>query len=47
MNKLIRRFNTLFWNGKNQSGEAVANGLYFYALKVGDFQAVRKMILVK
>ena len=37
----------VFWNGKNQSGEAVANGLYFYTLKAGEFQAVRKMILVK
>ncbi|MBM3238075.1 T9SS type A sorting domain-containing protein [Candidatus Poribacteria bacterium] len=37
----------VFWNGKNQSGEAVANGLYFYTLKAGEFQATRKMILVK
>ena len=37
----------VFWNGKNQSGEAVANGLYFYAFKAGEFQATRKMILVK
>jgi hypothetical protein len=37
----------VFWNGKNQNGEAVANGLYFYTLKAGEFQATRKMILVK
>ena len=37
----------VFWNGKNQNGDAVANGLYFYTLKAGEFQAVRKMILVK
>ncbi len=36
-----------FWNGKNRSGEAVANGLYFYTFKAGDFTASRKMILVK
>ncbi|MBM3234809.1 hypothetical protein FJZ31_00780 [Candidatus Poribacteria bacterium] len=37
----------VFWNGTNQNGEAVANGLYFYTLKAGEFQATRKMILVK
>ncbi|MBC8457062.1 MAG: T9SS type A sorting domain-containing protein, partial [Deltaproteobacteria bacterium] len=37
----------VFWNGKNQNGEAVANGLYFYTLKAGKFQATRNMILVK
>jgi hypothetical protein len=37
----------VLWNGKNQNGEAVANGLYFYTLKAGNFQATRKMILVK
>ena len=43
----LSREKTVFWNGKNQNGEAVANGLYFYTLKAGGFQATRKMILVK
>ena len=43
----LSRDKSVFWNGKNQNGEAVANGLYFYTLKAGEFQATRKMILVK
>ncbi|MBC8231511.1 T9SS type A sorting domain-containing protein [bacterium] len=43
----LSREKSVFWNGKNQSGETVANGLYFYTLKAGEFQAARKMILVK
>ena len=43
----LSREKAVFWNGKNQNGEAVANGLYFYTFKAGDFQATRKMILVK
>jgi len=35
------------WNGKNNAGESAANGLYFYMLNAGDFQAVRKMMIVK
>jgi hypothetical protein len=35
------------WNGRNQSGEVIAGGLYFYTLKTQDFQATRKMLIVK
>ena len=37
----------VFWNGQNDAGEKTASGLYFYRLKAGDFQATRKMIVVK
>jgi len=36
-----------YWDGKNDQGEKVASGLYFYQLKSGDFSAVRKMLIVK
>ena len=36
-----------YWDGKGQSGNSVANGLYFYTLKAGDFQATRRMVIVK
>ena len=35
------------WDGRNQIGEKVATGLYFYTLTTGDFNATRKMIIQK
>ena len=36
-----------YWDGKNRQGEPVASGIYFYTLKVGDFTATRKMLIMK
>ena len=35
------------WDGRNEVGEKVANGVYFYTLTAGDFTATRKMLIVK
>ena len=35
------------WNGRDQSGEEVSSGIYFYRLEVGDFTATRKLILLR
>lgn len=35
------------WNGTNESGQAVASGLYFYKLETDDFSGLKKMILIK
>ena len=35
------------WDGKNQWGEPVASGVYFYTLKAGDFTATRKLLIRK
>ena len=35
------------WDGKNELGEPVASGVYFYTLKVGKFTATRKMLIRK
>jgi len=36
-----------YWNAKDQTGKSVSSGLYFYTLKAGDFQATRRMVIVK
>ena len=36
-----------YWDGKNQIGEHVASGLYFYTLTAGEFTATRKMLIAK
>jgi flagellar hook assembly protein FlgD len=35
------------WDGKNDSGEAIASGVYFYALNVGTQKMTRKLVLLK
>ena len=35
------------WDGRNNVGEKVASGLYFYTFTAGDFTATRKMIIRK
>lgn len=36
-----------YWDGRNQTGEPVASGVYFYTLTTGDFVATRKMLIRK
>ena len=36
-----------YWDGKNELGESVASGVYFYTLSAGEFTATRKMLIRK
>ncbi len=36
-----------YWDGKDQLGEAVSSGVYFYTLKADTFQATRRMVILK
>ena len=41
------RSRAAYWDGRNQFGEPVASGLYFYTLTAGDFTATRRMLILK
>jgi flagellar hook assembly protein FlgD len=41
------RSRALYWDGRNQHGESVASGLYFYTLTAGEFTGTRKMLIRK
>ena len=41
------RTRAAYWDGKNDAGEFVASGVYFYTLTAGDFTATRKMLIQK
>ncbi len=41
------RNSAAYWDGKNEYGEAVANGVYFYTLTAGNFTATRRMVIRK
>ena len=41
------RIDAAYWDGRNERGEAVANGVYFYQFQAGDYTAIRRMIVLK
>ena len=41
------RAKAAYWDGRNDSGESVASGVYFYQLHAGDYIAVRRMVILK
>ncbi|MYF55729.1 T9SS type A sorting domain-containing protein [Candidatus Poribacteria bacterium] len=36
-----------YWDGKNEIGEQVTSGIYFYTFTAGHFNATRKMLILK
>jgi len=36
-----------YWDGRDNSGQPVASGAYFYTLRTGEFRSTRKMVIVK
>ena len=41
------RTKAAYWDGRNNLGEVVGSGIYFYQLSAGDFSATRKMVILK
>ncbi len=36
-----------YWDGRNESGEKVASGIYIYQFRAGDYVASRRMVIIK
>ena len=43
----LTRKRAAYWDGRNDSGERVASGVYFYTLTAEKFTATKKFILLK
>jgi hypothetical protein len=45
--KYTSRDKACYWDGKNEEGEYVASGIYFYTILAGNFVATRKTVMTK
>ena len=43
----MTRGSAAYWDGRNDLGERVASGTYFYTLQTRDFTATRRMVILK
>ncbi len=43
----MTRSTAAYWDGRNNMGELIASGVYFYSLQAADFSATRKMLILK
>ncbi|MFP6718687.1 MAG: T9SS type A sorting domain-containing protein [Candidatus Poribacteria bacterium] len=45
--KYLAKDQAAYWDGRNQIGEHVSNGLYFYQLQTGTFQQTKKLVVTQ
>jgi len=45
--QVSKGYHPIVWDGKNESGQPVSGGLYFYELRAGKKRLLKKMLLVK
>ena len=43
----LSREQAAYWDGRNDMGESVSSGVYFYTLEAGDYRRTRRMIVVR
>ena len=45
--RYITKDSSAYWDGKDDSGEKVASGVYWYRLRAGEFDATCRMVILK
>ena len=45
--RYISREKAVYWDGRDQLGESVSSGVYFYTLKTAGFSDTRRMVILK
>lgn len=45
--RYLSREKAIYWDGRDQLGEAVSSGVYFYTLKTDRFSDTRRMVILK
>jgi len=45
--KLDANNHIISWDCRNEDGQIVASGLYYYTLKAGEYEIIREMIILK
>ena len=43
----LTREKAVYWDGRNENGERISSGVYFYTLITGDYTQTRRMVIVK
>ena len=43
----INKSKAAHWDGKNEAGEQVSSGTYFYTMQTGEFTATRKLLIIR
>jgi len=43
----ISKDRAVHWDGRNEAGERVSSGFYFYTIEAGNFRGIKRMLLVK
>ena len=43
----MNRSTAPYWDGRNNMGDQVASGVYFYSLQTPDFSVTRKMLILE
>lgn len=43
----IDKNKSVYWDGRNENGEEVSSGIYFYTVQTGDFRQSKKMVIVR